>query len=60
MFPKGGMKGLMKQAQQMQDRMQKLQEEIEQGRQRGSKVLKTSLLSGKIPIVSRLSISSLQ
>jgi len=36
MFPKGGMKGLMKQAQEMQKKMQKMEEELKELRIKGS------------------------
>ena len=36
MFPRGGMKGLMKQAQEMQKKMQKIEEELKELRIKGS------------------------
>jgi len=36
MFPRGGMKGLMKQAQEMQKKMQKMEEELKELRIKGS------------------------
>ena len=36
MFPKGGMKGLMKQAQQMQKKMKDMEDELQNTRIKGS------------------------